>query len=165
MVSALGTRDYYRILYRKIKLEEVIDSSRIDITFLKFQVKSVFNISFQDLKSINTSLLESSKSVKENIAYLGSESFERFIEAVEKQARGWLDIHDEIYRSLQSIIEGTDEPKSIETLTMVINKCINFSEKIIDTQKFIKIPEQVWKTTWRTISWISLRDSANSKRM
>jgi len=145
LVRVLGANEYYRILYRKAKLEEVVDESRIDVSFLKFQIRSVLNTSFQDLKSIYNSLLERSKGVRENIAYLRSESSERFVETVENQARGWLDIHDEIYGSLQFIIKEEDESICIKTLTMVIDKCIDFFEKIRETRAFIKIPEEVWK--------------------
>jgi hypothetical protein len=145
LVSTLGTKEYYRILYRKVKLEEAIDESRVDLTFLKFQIKSVLNTSFHDLKSIYSSFLEESKSVREAIAYLNSESSERFVELVESQAKGWLDINDDVYGSLQSVIKEADESICIKTLTMVVNKCIDFFEKILETRVFIKIPEEVWE--------------------
>jgi hypothetical protein len=89
--------------------------------------------------------LEGSKSVQKNIAYLNSESSERFVEVVENQARGWLDIQDEVYGSLQSIIEEADESICIKTLTMIVNKCIDFFEKIRETTVFIKIPNENWE--------------------
>lgn len=145
LVKALGTGEYYRILYRKVKLERVIDRSQIEMPFLKFQIRNVLNIIFQDLKSIYSLLLERSKSVRENIAYLSSESSERFVKNVENQARAWLDIHDEINGLLQSVIKEEEESSCIHTLTMVVKKCIDFYGKISETREYIKIPEYLWE--------------------
>ncbi len=142
LVNALGSKEYYRVLLREVKLEEVIDRSRIDMPFLKFQIKSVLSTSFQDLKSIYSSLLERAKSVRQSLAYLSSGSSERFIETVENQARGWLNIYDELYGSLQSIITEVDESICIKKLTMVASKSIDFFEKILEIRVFIKISEE-----------------------
>lgn len=145
LVKALGINEYYRILHRNVKLEEVIEESSIDVSFLKFQIRNVLNVIFQDLKSIYMLLLDEAKNVRENIAYFRSESSERFVKLVVNQARSWLDIHDEVNSLLQSVIKEEDGSVCIKTLIMVVNKCIDFFEKISETRAFIKIPDEVWE--------------------
>jgi hypothetical protein len=145
LVKGLSTNEYYPILHRNVKLEEVIDESRLDVSFLKFQIRSILNIVFQELKSVYRLLLEEAKSVRDNIAYFRSESAERFVKLVENQARSWLDIHDEVNGLLQSVIKEEDESICIKTITIVLNKCIDFFGKISEIAQFIKIPDEIWE--------------------
>lgn len=145
LVDMLGSREYNRILSREVELWEVINPSALDITFLKFMVKTFLNPNFSDLETICGLVLEKSKKAVEEVNHHNPASSKKFIELIKNQSRDWLVINEEVQICLQSIPQVEDKSQILFTLTMIAQKFILFFEKITETKKAIKDSDENWK--------------------
>lgn len=145
LIDTLGSGEYHRILLREVELGEVVNSSEIDINFLKFRIKNFLNPSLSDLETICRLLLEKSKDVLEEVNPLKPKSSKRFIELIENQARGWLVVYEEMQSSLQSVTQVEAKSQIIFTLTLIAQKCIDFFEKIKEAKKSLRVSDGDWE--------------------
>jgi hypothetical protein len=128
LVDTLGSGEYHRILLGEAELGEVINTSEIDVNFIKFRVKNFLNPNLSDLETICGLLLEKSKNVLEAVNPLEDAPYKMFVGLIENQARGWLMIYEEVQNLLQSLIQVEDKSQIVSMLTLIAQKCINFFE-------------------------------------
>lgn len=144
LIDALGTQEY-RILFRQVSLEEVINTTGMDIQFLKFRIKNFLNPTLSDLETICRLLLKKSEDIREEITNLKFELSESFLELVENQTGVWLDIHKEVQSTLNSAIQLEDKSEIIRVLTLIVQKFIDFFKKISETKEFLNVPDENWE--------------------
>lgn len=143
LIDMLGSKEYHRILFGDVQLEEAIDTSEIDINFLKFRIRNFLNPSLSDLEEICGSLLEKSQNVLEQVNQMKVKSTKMLIKLIENQARGWLLLYGELQNSLQVLSQVEDKIQMVSTLTLIAQRCTNFFEKIKQTRKYMKVSNEV----------------------
>ncbi|MFB0559881.1 MAG: hypothetical protein ACETWM_01430 [Candidatus Lokiarchaeia archaeon] len=120
LVFALGIKEYSKILSEKNKLEEFIQPDRIDLGFLKFQLRTTEELIFPQLEIITAKTLEKFDHLREMPGILKSDILDTFIEEIEKQKSDWNKIQNKI-RLCFSIVE---KEKDISTCVNQISEVI-----------------------------------------
>lgn len=144
LVEALGTKDFLKILFKQVELNDVVDPSKIEEGYLKFQVKTCLELYLHDSRLALRSTYRKARDLPKVVYYLKSEFAKRLIQVMEKQNVDWLQILDEIYSFYENILLKENIEKIVEGLKKIISYFIKMVERLQIAQDFI-IPYKSWK--------------------
>ena len=89
LVFALGVEGNSEIFSERRKLKELVQQEKIDLGFLKFQVRTTAEFTFPRLEGAAVRILEKLDQLKETSYILESDILNTFIKEVENQKNGW----------------------------------------------------------------------------
>jgi hypothetical protein len=144
LVRALGYEDFPSVIFKLVKLDDVVDSSKIDVNFFKFQIRTCFDLCLIDARSILLSTYLKARDLPKVVYYTTSEFAKRLIQVMEKQNEDWLKILREIYYFYENIFLKENLEEMIRGLKKIIGCFIEMAERLQIAQEFI-IPHKSWK--------------------
>lgn len=144
LVQALGTEDFRKIIFKQVELGDVINLSKIDEDYLKFQVRTSLDLYLQDAIIVFRSTYRKARNLPKVVYYTKSEFAKRLIKIMDMQNVDWLKILDEIYSYYESILLKENFEKIVEGLKKIIYYFIEMAERLQIAQEFI-IPYKSWK--------------------
>ncbi|MFB0562213.1 MAG: hypothetical protein ACETWM_13500 [Candidatus Lokiarchaeia archaeon] len=144
LLRAFGTEEFLKILFKQIELDDVIEVSKIDEDYLKFQVRTSLDLYLNDSRLALLSTYRKARDLPKVVYYTRSEFAKRLIEVMEKQNEDWLKILDGIYSFYENTLLKENLEKIIKELKNIIYYFIEMAEKLQIAQEFI-IPYKSWK--------------------
>ncbi|MEM3526611.1 MAG: hypothetical protein QXV37_04270 [Candidatus Jordarchaeaceae archaeon] len=130
LVSTLGIKDYYEIIRRKVRLEEVIQPEKIDLDFLKFQIGTLEELFYPHLEESTAKTIKDLELLRKVYTVLGSETVNKFMEEIERQERSWDKLLKMINLCFLSVRKETDVSICINQIIEVINEFILFADNL-----------------------------------
>ncbi|MEM2959080.1 MAG: hypothetical protein QW261_12350 [Candidatus Jordarchaeaceae archaeon] len=144
LVRALGTEDFLGILSKQVELDDVVNMSKIDEGYLKFQVKSSLELYLQEARFALLSTYKKARDLPKVVYYTRSEFAERLIKVMEEQNEDWLKILGEIYSFYENVLLKEDLVNIVEGLKRIIRYFIEMAQRLQIVQEFI-IPNKSWR--------------------
>ena len=128
LVFALGIKEYSEIISQKNKLEDFIQPDKIDLDFLKFQMRTTEEIIYPQFERITAETIEKFERLREVSAVLRSSTLNTFMEVFEKQKSEWNKIQERINLCFSIVEKETDISTCVNQISEVINECIFFAD-------------------------------------
>jgi len=144
LVRALGSTKFFEILFRQAELEDIIDQSKIDEGYLKFQVRTSLDLHLNETRLALLSTYLEAKNLPKVVYYTGSEFAEKLIEVMDEQDKDWRKILDEIYSFYEATLMKGNQEEILEGLKKIIRLFADMAERLRIVQEFI-IPHKSWK--------------------
>ena len=144
LVRALGSEKFFEILFRQAELEDIIDQSKIDEGYLKFQVRTSLDLHLNETRLALLSTYLEAKNLPKVVYYTGSEFAEKLIEVMDEQDKDWRKILDEIYSFYEDTLMKGNQEEILEGLKKIIRLFADMAERLRIVQEFI-IPHKSWK--------------------
>jgi len=144
LVRALGSEKFFEILFRQAELEDIIDQSKIDEGYLKFQVRTSLDLHLDETRLALLSTYLEAKNLPKVVYYTGSEFAEKLIEVMDEQDKDWRKILDEIYSFYEDTLMKGNHEEILEGLKKIIRLFVDMAERLRIVQEFI-IPHKSWK--------------------
>lgn len=130
LAFALGINKYSEILSQKKELKEVIQPDRIELDFLKFQLRTTEELIFPQLERITEKTLENFDHLRKMPGILKSDILGTFIKEVEKQKIDWNKIQNKIRLCFSIVEKERDISTCVNQISEVINDFIVFGAKL-----------------------------------
>ncbi len=143
LVHALGTDGFLRILFKQVDLDDVVNLSKIDEDYLKFQVKSSLELYLQEARFALLSTYKKAQGLPKVVYYTRSEFAEKLIKVMEEQNEDWLKILSEIYSFYEDVLLKENLVNIVEGLKKIIRYFIEMAQRLQIVQEFI-IPHKSW---------------------
>ncbi len=143
LVRALGCEDFSRVLFKQMEIE-ACEHSIIDENYLKFQIRSCFDLYLNDTRLALLSTYEKAKELPKVVHYTESEFAKRLIQVVQGQNEDWAKILNEIYFFYETILLNDNTKEIIEYLKKIINYFVEMAERLQIVHEFI-IPHKSWE--------------------
>ena len=144
LVRALGSEDYIKIFYKQVELDDVIDSSKIDVDYFKFQVRTTLDLYLHDAIITFIAAYRKARNLPRAVDYTNSEFVKKFILVFESQTEDWLKIRDGIYSYYENTLPKRNLEEMISGLKKIIYNIIDMAERLQIVQEFID-PRKSWK--------------------
>jgi hypothetical protein len=144
LVRALGYEDFRSVLFKQVGLDNVVDTSKIDVDYFKFQVRTCLDLYIPDMRNTLLSTYLRAKDLPKVVYYTSSEFAKRLIQVMDKQNEDWLKILNEIYSFYENVLLKENLPEMIRGLKKIIGYFIEMAERLQIVQNFI-IPHKSWK--------------------
>ena len=126
LVFALGVEGNSEIFSQRRKLKELVQQEKIDLGFLKFQVRTTAEFTFPRLEDATVRILEKLDQLKETSYILESDILNTFIKEVENQKNGWKKLRSKIGRGFENVENGNDVSTCVNEITGVIEEFLEF---------------------------------------
>lgn len=130
LAFALGINKYSEILSQKKELKEVIQPDRIELDFLKFQLRTTEELIFPQLERITEKTIENFDHLRKMPGILKSDILGTFIKDVEKQKIDWNKIQNKIRLCFSVVEKERDISTCVNQISEVINDFIVFGAKL-----------------------------------
>ncbi|MHA1603840.1 MAG: hypothetical protein ACTSWF_04220, partial [Candidatus Freyarchaeota archaeon] len=157
LVRALGLENFLGILFKQVELEEILDPSKIDEGYLKFQIRSSLDLYLNEARFTLLSTYLEAKNLPKVVYYTGSEFAEKLIRVMEEQDKDWRRILNEIYSFYENTLMKGNLKEILEELKRIIGLFIDMAEKLRIAHDFI-IPHKSWKNLLLDdIRWLGSR--------
>nr|MDO8080981.1 hypothetical protein [Candidatus Freyarchaeota archaeon] len=144
LTRALSYEDFRSVLFKQVDLDEVVDPSKIDVDYFKFQVRTCLDLYLHDMRNTLLSTYLRAKDLPKVVYYTSSEFAKRLIQVMDKQNEDWLKILNEIYSFYENILLKENLEEIIRGLKKIIGYFIEMAERLQIVQDFI-IPHKSWK--------------------
>jgi hypothetical protein len=144
LVRALGTEDFLGILFKKVELNDVVNLSKIDEGYLKFQIKSSLELYLQEARFALLSTYKKARGLPKVVYYTRSEFAEKLIKVMEEQNEDWLKILSGIYSFYEDILLKENLVNIVEGLKKIIRYFIEMAQRLQTVQEFIT-PNKSWR--------------------
>lgn len=143
-VRALGCEDFLSVLFKQVELGNVVDSSKIDADYFKFQIRTCLELYFNDARNVFLSTYLKASDLPKVVHYTMSEFAKKLIQVMEKQNEDWLKILNETYYFYENVLLKENLEEIIRGLEKIIDIFIEMAERLQILQEFI-IPHKSWK--------------------
>lgn len=164
LVHVFGEINWFKVLRRKIKIEDALNLYKIDFNLFKFQVNHTITFIFPPIEEFFSRLCHKSETIPKEFTPIYSPNTLEFIEISGKLASEWLKIHDEIVQCIPLVSDEKGLPKSFEMVLKLINRMILFSDTYYSkVEDFLKFNEERWENFYLEDLW-ELSDLFNGIR-
>ncbi|MEM2145458.1 MAG: hypothetical protein QW279_08850 [Candidatus Jordarchaeaceae archaeon] len=144
LVRALNYEDFNSVLFKKVKLDDVIIPSKIDINYFRFQVRASLDLYLPDMRNSFLSTYLKAKDLPKIVHYTSSEFAKKLILVMEEQDEDWRKLLNEIYSFYENSLLKENLQELIRGLVRIIGFFIELAERLKIVKEFI-IPHKSWE--------------------
>ncbi|WXG41857.1 MAG: hypothetical protein WED07_14015 [Candidatus Freyarchaeum deiterrae] len=130
LVFALGIKEYSEVLSRRNRVEQIIQPDKIDLDFLKFQVRNTEELIYPPFERSIADIIQKFELLREMSAFLESDRLHIFIEGFEKQKEKMDKIQKRIKLCFSIFEKATDISICINQISEIINELIFFADDL-----------------------------------
>jgi hypothetical protein len=137
LVFALGIKEYSEIISQKSKLEDLIQPDKIDLDFLKFQMRTTEELTYSQFERITAETIEKFERLREVSAVLRSSTLNTFMEVFEKQKSEWNKIQERINLCFSIVEKETDISTCVNQISEVINEFVMLAASLRNLASYL----------------------------
>ncbi|MEM2145530.1 MAG: hypothetical protein QW279_09225 [Candidatus Jordarchaeaceae archaeon] len=137
LAFALGIKNYNELVSQKVKLDEVIQLEKIDLGFLKFQIRTTEELIYPQIEEGTLKAIEDLNRLREVYFILDSETINKFMEELEKQERNWNKLQNMLNLCFLAVEKEEDKSTCIKKIAEVINEVIIFTANLRNMERNI----------------------------
>lgn len=154
LVNAFGELNWFKVLKRKIKIEDAVDLDKVDFNIFKFQIDHTIRSTLPQIKKYFSRLSSKSNVIPEEFTLIYSQNTLEFVKISGKIATEWLKIHDEFLPYVKLLSDENGHSKAIEIVLQLINRLINFADNFYSkVEKLLKFNDARWENFYLEDLW------------
>ena len=154
LFNAFGEPNWFKVLKKKIKIEDAVDINKVDFNIFKFQVNHTINSTLPQIKEYFSRLSPKSKAIPEEFTRIYSQNTLGFVKISGKLANEWLKNHDEILSYTKLLSDENNLSNAIKTVLQLINRLTIFAETFYSkVESFLKFNDERWENFYLEDLW------------